>query len=132
MPQNSAPDSPSVAPRRSAHYGPKHRLKTVAQLDQRTRAAKRITALARTWAAALGDKLTNGQRIAIERAATLTALAEDARVRRLSGDLSISLEDIARLDNTANRAVRALGLPTERERESERDGPLTLDSVLVV
>jgi len=53
--------------------------------------------------------------VAIERTATLVVLAEGTRVRRLAGDLSISLEDVVRLDNVANRAVRQLGIEKRRE-----------------
>lgn len=69
------------------------------------------------WREALGGSLTEGQQIAVERAASLVALAEDSRARRLAGDMSISLNDIARLDNVASRAVSALALPSE-DRES--------------
>src|SRR5262245_20580113 len=102
-----------AVPRRSARYEPKRRLKTLSHLDQRTIAARRIATLVAMWTAQLGGKLTDGKLIAVERAASLVALAEDARARRLSGDLSISLNDVARLDNSANRAVNALSLPTE-------------------
>jgi hypothetical protein len=46
----------------------------------------------------------------VDRAATLYALAEDARARRLAGDTVISLEDVVRVDNAAQRAVRMLGI----------------------
>jgi hypothetical protein len=58
----------------------------------------------------LGGNITGAQRAAIERAATLTALAEDAQARRLAGDSSVSLEDLVRIDNAAMRAVKQLGL----------------------
>lgn len=93
-----------------AGSGQKLRLKTLGHLDMRTRAGKRTTALAKTFAAELGGQLTSAQRLAVERAATLVAIAEDARIRRLAGDTSVSLQDIVRLDNNANRAMRALGL----------------------
>jgi hypothetical protein len=118
MLENNPVDAREMAPRRARRHEPKRRLQTVAALDQRTLAAKRIAALVSMWAQQLGGKLTTGQRIAMERAATLTALAEDARIRRLGGDMSISLNDIARLDNAANRAVNALGLPSQGARES--------------
>ena len=51
------------------------------------------------------------QRFAIERAAALVALAEDAKARRLAGDTAVSLEDIVRTANAAARAVKALGKP---------------------
>jgi len=106
-------DDGEIAPRRARKYEPKRRVEMLAGLDQRSRAYKRIAALVSTWSAALGSSLTPGQKIALERAAGLVVIAEDARLRRLSGDLSISLNDIARLDNAANRAINALGLPSE-------------------
>lgn len=76
--------------------------------------------LVRTWTDALGGRLTNGRRIAVENAAALLALSEHAKVARLSGDTSISLNDVARLENAAARAVRELDLPNggDPERES--------------
>ena len=56
------------------------------------------------------DNLSAAQRVAVHRAATLIALSQDASVRRLGGDLSISFEDITRLDSAANRATRALNI----------------------
>jgi hypothetical protein len=46
----------------------------------------------------------------VDRAAQLVALAEDARSRRLSGDMTVTLEDLVRIDNSAARAVRQLGI----------------------
>jgi len=91
------------------------RLRTVGSMDRRTTAARRAGELVHTFETALGGQLSAAQRLAVDRAATLLAIAQDAQVRRLQGDLSVSLEDIARLDNAANRAVRALGLERQRE-----------------
>jgi hypothetical protein len=109
-------NSTAEAPRRRRVNEPKRRLKTIAMLDQRTHAARRIASLVRAWTAQIGHKLTDVQRIEVERAAGLTALAEDAKARRLAGDTSISLWDTVRLDNSAARAVAALGLPVAGER----------------
>jgi hypothetical protein len=62
-------------------------------------------------------------RIAIDRAATLTVVAEDARARRLAGDLDITLDDLVRTDRAAAAAVRALGL----DRGRKRSDPPALD-----
>jgi hypothetical protein len=110
-----------VAPRRARRYEPKRRVEMLAGLDQRSRAYRRIAALVSMWAQQLGGKLTDGQRIALERAAGLVVISEDTRLRRLSGDLTISLNDIARLDNAASRAMNALGLPEERDGEHESE-----------
>jgi hypothetical protein len=115
MLHNNAATTRDSAPRRSRRYDRKQRLHTLARLDQRTVAAKRIAALESMWTKQLGGKLTDGQRLAIERAAGLVALSEDARARRLAGDTSISLGDTVKLDNVARRAIEALGLPAERK-----------------
>jgi hypothetical protein len=59
----------------------KARLRTLDHLDQRTRAAKRAKALAATYEAALGGRLTDVQREAVRAAAAAVAIAEDAQAR---------------------------------------------------
>jgi hypothetical protein len=88
----------------------KLRLRTVESLDNRTVAGRRASQLIRAFEAQLGGKLAGAQLLAVHRAATLVAIAQDAQVRRLAGDLSITLVDVVRMDNVANRAVQALGL----------------------
>src|SRR5271163_288592 len=85
-------------------------------LDGRSRPARRASALARGFAAALGDTISPEQRVAVERAAQLVAVAEAAREGRLRGDPGISLDDVVRTDGAAARAVRALGLPAARAK----------------
>jgi hypothetical protein len=75
-----------------------------------TVAARRAAELAKGFEAELGGSLTASQRLAIERAAALVALAEDAKARRLAGDERISLDDVVRVDGAAARAVKALGI----------------------
>jgi hypothetical protein len=94
----------------------KLRLRTVASLDGRTAAGKRAIELIKTFEAAIGGDLSAAQRVAVHRAATLVALSQDAQVRRLAGDMTISLEDVARLDNSANRAVKALDIAAASRR----------------
>jgi len=94
---------------------PKTRLIGVRHLDGRTRAAARARKLVAVFEAELGGTLSAATRIAIERAATLVVLAEDARARRLAGDLKISLEDLVRMDRVAAAAIKALGLGHRRE-----------------
>jgi hypothetical protein len=104
-------DSPAITPQISAESTPvRSRLRTISDLDGRTRAARRARDLAAAFAADLGGTLTAAQRLAVDRAAALCALAEDARARRLAGDTTISLEDVVRVDNAAQRAVRMLGI----------------------
>lgn len=87
----------------------KTRLKTLRSLDQRTTAARRAGALAKTFETELGE-LTPAQRVRVETAAMLSALAEDCTARRLAGDDSISLDDLVRAVSAARRAVRDLGI----------------------
>jgi hypothetical protein len=77
-------------------------------LDGRYRSTRRAKALARSWCAQMPNEVTEAQRIEIERAATLLVLSEDTRARRLGGDLSISLDDLVRLDRWSAQALRRL------------------------
>lgn len=88
----------------------KQRLCTLESLDGRTVAARRARELATCFETELGGNVTASQRIAVERAAALVAIAEDARARRLAGEPDVSLEDLVRIDNAAARAVKALGI----------------------
>jgi hypothetical protein len=88
----------------------KVRLLTLEAMDGRTVAARRARELARGFEAELGRTLSSTQRLAVERAAALVAIAEDAQARRLAGDPAVSLEDLVRVDNAAQRAVRQLGI----------------------
>jgi hypothetical protein len=107
--------SPAV-PLRKANgkgSGGKVRLKTLGDLDGRTHAARRAAALAEMFSAELGQ-LTPAQQIAVQNAAALAAIAEDAQARRLAGDPTISLDDLVRAVSAARRAVRDLGLDRRR------------------
>src|SRR5262252_8413274 len=95
----------------------KLRLVTIGDLDGRTKASRRARELAATFEEELGGNLSAAQRLAVERAAALTALAEDARVRHLAGDAGVTLEDVVRVGNASSRAVKALGLARKREQK---------------
>jgi hypothetical protein len=86
------------------------RLVGLNDLDGRTSATKRARALRAALTEELGGNVTVSQSAAIERAATMVALAEDLRTRRLAGDDTISLEDLTRVDASADRAMRRLGI----------------------
>lgn len=96
---------PGIIRRRQARY------RKLSDVDGRTRAGRRAKELAQSFEAALGgaDSLTDGQRLAIARASVMTAIAEDARLRRLNGEPT-NLDDLVRLDRVAAQAVRALGI----------------------
>jgi hypothetical protein len=83
-------------------------------IDGRTRSGRRARELARQFENALGDSLTDGQRLAIARAATLTAIAEDRRTRALAGE-PVLLDDLVRVERLAAQAVKALGIGQRRE-----------------
>jgi hypothetical protein len=88
----------------------KARLLTLDAMDGRTIAARRARELARGFEAELGGSLSVSRRLAVERAAALVAIAEDAQAKRLSGTTEVSLGDLIRVTNAAERAVRQLGI----------------------
>lgn len=83
-------------------------------IDARSPIGRRRRDLIRAFTAALGGSLTEGQRVDVRRAAELTALAEQARAKAMqegtggAGELSA----MVRLESTAARAIRALGIKT--------------------
>jgi hypothetical protein len=95
----------------------KTRLRTLDGLDQRTRSARRTRELVALWTKALGSKPSPVQAMAIQHAAATTVICEDAQARYLSGDTSITPEQITKLSNIATRAVNALNLPAAGERK---------------
>jgi hypothetical protein len=84
-------------------------------IDGRTRSGRRARELARQFERALGDDLTDGQRLAIARAATLTAIAEDRRTRALAGEPAVLLDDLVRVERLAAQAVKVLGIKPPKE-----------------
>jgi len=87
----------------------RRRRKRRVRIDGRTITARRIRELTAQYLTALGD-VSPDQRERCERAAQLVALAEDVRRKALAGR-SVSLEDVIRVENAADRARRAIGLP---------------------
>jgi hypothetical protein len=78
-----------------------------ARTNGRTSAGRRVRDLFTAYLVATGrtDDIARAQALA---AAELTAAAENARTKLLAGDGDI--EQIVRLENLANRAVRRLGI----------------------
>lgn len=99
----SAEPAPSRLQRRRGRY------RKVVELDLRTRAGRRARELIQQFETALGGTITDGQRLAVHRAALLTSLAEDKRARSLAGE-PINLDDLVRIDRLAMQAVRLLGI----------------------
>jgi hypothetical protein len=73
---------------------------------------RRRKELTQRFIEALGGphRVTPLQRVEIERAASLTILAQEMRSRALRGE-AIEVSDLTRLEGTADRAVRRLNLP---------------------
>jgi hypothetical protein len=115
MLENMHTDATEKRPESARVRRRKLRLRTIAELDGRTTAARRAGALVATFEAALGGQLTGAQRLAMHNAAALTAIAEDAQAKRLAGDTTITLDDLVRATSAARRAVRDLGLDRKRE-----------------
>lgn len=83
-------------------------------IDGRSQVARRRRELIAVYAAALGglETLSQGQQIDIRKAAELTALAEAARASAFqNGTDAKTMSALVRLEGTAARAVRVLGLP---------------------
>jgi hypothetical protein len=110
MLENAPADRPPAAPRaptsRSAITNKPRRM----VVSGNTPLGRRLRDLADQLAANLGgwQQLNDLQIAAVRKAAELTALAEDARARRLNGDTSITLDDLVRVDRLAAQAVRQL------------------------
>lgn len=83
---------------------------TLADLDGRSRPARQAKRLVTAFTSALGGAVEPHQRVAIQRAAELVAIAEQTRALHLVG--KATAEDVVRVDNVANRAVKALKLPS--------------------
>jgi hypothetical protein len=83
----------------------------------RSRVGRRIRDIADQFAHALGgwQGLTDLQASACRRAAELLAISEAERKRALSGEASISIEQLIRLDRLARLAVRDLHLGRKRK-----------------
>lgn len=83
-------------------------------LDGRTLIARRRAELIGAYTEALGGAaaLTESQCVAVRKAAELTALSEQARADAMREGTSdpIKLSAMIRLESTATRAVKALGI----------------------
>jgi hypothetical protein len=112
----AAPEPKSPPPRRK-----RDRRRTLTRIDRRSRLGKRIDELTILFAGALGGELSPVRKLRIERAAQLSALAEQARGDHMRNE---GTSDIVRLERAAAAAIRALG-----DLEAKTRGP-TLAEVL--
>ena len=97
----AAPEPKSPPPRRK-----RDRRRTLTRIDRRSRLGKRIDELTILFAGALGGELSPVRKLSIERAAQLSALAEQARGDHMRNQ---GTSDIVRLERAAAAALRALG-----------------------
>jgi hypothetical protein len=100
------------------------RYRVAGEIDGRTRAGCRAKELTKQFEAALGDAITDALKIEVHRAAVLTALVEDARLRRVAGDIlrggkSPLPTRSVRLDRVAAAARRNLKIDERREPEPD-------------
>jgi hypothetical protein len=86
----------------------KTQLVTLDSLDGRTHAARQVNAILRSLQRQLGRKPNAIELNAMQRVATLQAIAEDVRVRVLRGDKRLSIDTVVRTDGAARRAMKDL------------------------
>jgi len=122
MLENSRVDTSPMARYSLRSKRPTLRLRRLDKLDGRTRSAKYARELMQCWTAALtadGAELSDVQYRAIRYAACCVVLAEDGLAKLMAGDASISYSDVSRLQNSAERAIARLHLPTTTERDDD-------------
>jgi hypothetical protein len=88
-------------------------------MDGRSPIAKRRKDMIADLVAALGgqERVTAVQMSGIVRAAELAVLASTTRARALSGDTTVDMAALVRLEGASARAIKALNLP------AQSDGP---------
>jgi hypothetical protein len=139
---NSPPDRPAVVARSRADRGliearstqdsaavPKRphsrmrrlHLRTMHDIDRRSRAYRRVRAVVVELTQAVGGNVSPAQRQAIERAAMFTAIAEDLAARQLAG-LSVCGDELFRAEGVARRAVQAILVNRPEPTPAERPG----------
>jgi hypothetical protein len=96
--------------------------------DRRSRLARRISTLAKTYRARLGEAASDPViAAAIARAAETVALSEDMRARMLRGE-AVSPDDVLRMTRTADFLTRKLLAKVERAT-LDHSGP-SLDDIM--
>jgi hypothetical protein len=106
---------------------PKQRRLSLSPFDKRTRAGRRAVELAKSFRERLNaDPADKILAAAIEKAARLIALSEDASAKALNGDPRITLDDVVRLARLSDLAVKRLKLD---ERKQPAMSPLMAEIV---
>jgi hypothetical protein len=115
------PDTTPLAPVKVPHKGRKGRLVTLADLDQRTRAAQRVNDVMGAIESDLGgsDHLSTAQRVLIQRCAVMAAIIEDQEARFARGE-PIDIGPYTTLVNSLRRVLADLGLE-RRSRDVTMD-----------
>jgi len=95
------------------------------QIDKRYAIGRRIKQLTATFRERLGPDVCSDLLLlsAIERAATLQALSEQAAARALRGDVNVAYDDVVRLSRLAEQATRKLHL----DRHNTKQQPTLAD-----
>jgi hypothetical protein len=120
--QLSADILPSQAQPLAAVAPKRDRRRRLTKVDRRSQLGKRIVELTAMFTAAVGGELTPMRKLAVDKAAQLTAIAEKARGDFMREGLG-TLDDIVRLERKADQAVRALNVNPEAKRK-EPENPL--------
>lgn len=104
-------DTGTIERRSPAKGGPKARLRSLADLDGRTRTAQAVLRLRDELAEDLGgwDRLSAMQRELVENVAVLGAMLRDASATYLTGGL-VDLGEFMALTNAQRRLLADLGL----------------------
>jgi hypothetical protein len=82
---------------------------TLTKIDKRGRLGKRVAELTAMFAAAVHGEQTPMRKLRVEKAAELTAMAEQVRGDYMR-DGNGTLDDIVRIERKADQAVRSLGI----------------------
>jgi hypothetical protein len=96
----------------------RRRAPVIGRIDHRTKQGRRVAHLIEHFTSYFGgaDKLTPIMKANIERAAELITLAEAARGAALRAPV-FDIENLTRIESTADRAVRRLALPIKPNTE---------------
>jgi hypothetical protein len=97
------------------------RKQPLVKFDRRTVLGRRIAALTVAYTAAISGQLTPLRKEAIDRAAELTAIAEQARGAHMR-DGVVTLNHVVRAERNATQARRELGL-VDMTAAKQRSGP---------
>jgi len=125
-------DAPPMHPRlRGRHLGPakglskgrlaRLRLRTVHDLDKRTRSYRAAMSVVAELTEALGGTLTPSQQQAVEQVAMLETIAADLVARQIAG-MSVNLDEALRAGNAARRARQAVLANRPEPTPQERPG----------